>query len=265
MKGLLSFVFFMSVVVLTSGQSSYKYVMIPTKIPEIGEGIDPYGVSSTIQRVLTEKSVKCIFERNEKPADVCEALKVRLERESSLLKNKLKVELTDCLGRVVWSKTGEGRSKDFREGYAEAIQDAFLDFDELPAIKYSMPVVAESSSVAMPVQQTAQEPIAEKDVVQAADTDASQRVYFNSEYLFECKQGADGQLILIILNGTAVGYQKLQEVAVLKASDLPGIYSVRFTMPDGSVWAGVAHKTDSELKLSISSGEAKKVINLQKQ
>ncbi len=264
-------------VTLVSGlwaQGNYKYVIIPTTIPEIGKGINPYGVSAAIQKNLTLKSIPCMFETPERPDDYCDALIVTVEKVNSLLRNKLLLHFKDCTNREVLSAEGTGMSKDFREGYAEAIEEALKDVKELPAIQY-----ARTSQVA-PVKQVVEktepeavavkeEPVASAEVaVNVEEKEAPyqpKNMYFNEKYLvdFIVKDGGGGSLL--ILNGKDLGYEKLQKVADIKASDIPGVYAVQWTQPDGSIWSGVAQQTDFELKISVSSGDQKEVITLRKQ
>ncbi|WP_163707521.1 hypothetical protein [Mangrovibacterium lignilyticum] len=253
-------------VVVVSAQSTYKYVIIPIVVPEIGNGIDPSGVSSSLQKALSKKSIECVFESAERPADYCEALTAVIEKESSLLRNKISIKLRDCMNRVVWENAGVGMSKEFREGYAEAIEDALKDFNELPAIKYAQSQVATTVPVAAAVVPATVTP--ELPVVEATEQVSDytpQNIYFNEKYLVDYVSTASGDRKLIILNGNSLGYEKMQDIATLVSSDLQGIYTVKFMQPNGDVWTGVANETSSELKISISRGDDRTVITLQKQ
>ena len=130
-KHLLS-IWFLLVVQLAVGQSAFKYVIIPTAYPEIGEGFNPYGISGEIQRNFHAKSIQSQFESKQKPADLCDALTVSLIKKSSMFKNKLRIELKDCMNNVVWAGEGEGESKEYRQGYAEAVADALSELKALP-------------------------------------------------------------------------------------------------------------------------------------
>lgn len=271
MKRFLLMVVLMTVVSGLWAQGTYKYVIIPTTIPELGKGINPYGVSSAIQKNLTLKSIQCMFESPERPDDYCEALIVSVEKVNSLLRNKLVLHFKDCTSREVWSAEGTGMSKDFRVGYAEAIEDALKDFNELPAMQYAH--TPASTPVAKPVEKPqpvvvkeAVMPVAKEEVALGEEAAYQPKnLYFNEKYLVDYITLDGGGGSLLILNGQSLGYEKLQKVADIKASDIVGVYSVQWTKPDGTVWNGVAQETDSELKISVSSGDQKEVINLQKQ
>ena len=117
---------------LSFAQATYKYVIIPTRFSDIGNGFNPYGVSSSLQKIFNEKGIRTVFESDDRPEDYCDALNIELEKTSSMFKNKLKVILKDCQNRVIWSNEGTGQSKDFHDGYAEALTDALSGLKELP-------------------------------------------------------------------------------------------------------------------------------------
>lgn len=264
MKRIFLLAAFVTGVLSVLAQGNYKYVIIPTRASEIGEGIDPYGVSSSLQKTLSNKSIRSVFESAERPADYCEALTAEFVKESSLLKNKLSITFRDCMNRVVWSNMGTGRSKEFRQGYAEAIEEALKDFNRLPAIKYAQPqAVATTAVVPQPKTEVAIAPA----VVEKTEGEdyTPQNIYFNEKYLVDFVRATSGDRKLIVLNGNSLGYEKMQEIATLAPSDLTGIYMVKFIQPNGDIWSGVANETGSELKISISSGDDRTVITLQKQ
>jgi hypothetical protein len=279
MKRFLFAVVLISVATGLWAQENYKYVIIPTMIPEVGKGINPYGISSAIQKNLTLKSIPCMFETSERPDDYCDALIINVEKVNSLLRNKLVIRFNDCTNREVWSTEGVGMSKDFREGYAEAIEDALKNFNELPAMQYAhMSSTARTTGIpaAKPVEQAVQAPVEAKAAPAATvetpmkpETNEApytpQNMYFSEKYLVDYVVQEGGGGSLVVLNGQDLGYKKLQKIADIKTSDIAGVYMVQWVQPDGTVWSGVAREAGSELKISVSSGDQKEVINLQKQ
>lgn len=256
---------FLFAIILVQAQSTYKYVIIPINVPTIGKGIDPYGVSSSLQKKLNDKSIKSVFETVERPADYCDALIAYLDKENSMLKNKISIELRDCMNRVIWSNVGTGMSKEFRQGYAEAIADALKDFNALPAVQYAAtPAVVAPVAPAAPLVQAATP--AEVGVATASKGEYTpSNLYFGDKYLVDYVKAENGTNKLVVMNAASLGYEKFQEIATLVSSDLPGILTVKWTQPNGEVWSGVATESGSELKISISSGGSKEVISLQKQ
>jgi len=262
MKRIFLLAAFIASVMTISAQETYKYVIIPTTAPEIGSGIDPHGVCSSLQKVLTSKSIISMFEGPDRPTNYCDGLNAEISKENSLLRNKVSITLRDCMNRVIWSGVGTGMSKEFRPGYAEAIEDALKDLNELPTVKYEQPQAAASPA---PVVKT--EVVAAPVVTETAVTNeySPKNIYYNDKYLVDYVSSPSGERKLIVLNGNSLGYEKMQEIATLTPSDLSGIYTVKFTQPNGDEWSGVASESGSELKISIKDGDEKAVITLQKQ
>lgn len=256
---------FLAVATLVSAQEHYKFVIIPTTFPSIGDGIDPYGTSGAIQQSLNEKGIPCFFESSEHPLDPCDGLRVKLEKGRSLLRNKVEFQLTDCMNRTIWESEGVGMSKEFREGYGEAIADALKDLEELPVYQYEKPqaYARTTPKVVAPAAAVSTTTVAKTTGESPAYT--PQNLYFNAEYVVDILNDSEGNKKLLVVNGEKLGYEKLQPIAELTESDLPGIFTVEWTEPNGDKWSGVATESDGTLKISIKSGDEKKTIVLDKQ
>ena len=219
-------------------QQSFKYIIIPTTFKNIGKGFNPYNVSSSLQKELNDKGIKTIFESVDSPADYYDALVVELNKASSLLNNKLNVKLKDYQNNVVWSNDGIGYSKEYAEGYREAIVHAFRDFKELP-IKKTV-------------------------VWETAPNISSQNIYFDEKYIVDVVTKAEKIKNIVVVNGEALGYEKLQNIAILISTDMPEMFKIEWTMPDGNILKGVAELSDTMLKVTLSSDNAPLVIRLMK-
>ena len=287
-KHLLS-ILFLLVVQLAVGQSVFKYVIIPTAYPEIGEGFNPYGISGEIQRNFHAKSIQSQFESKQKPADLCDALTVSLIKKSSMFKNKLRIELKDCMNNVVWAGEGEGESKEYRQGYAEAVADALSElkalpennlrqqFNALPAAvteKTAEAVTvapAEAVQVAAPAVVVAPESLAPVKAEPAATVAPSvdqtnykpRNLYWNSSYFIDVVQ-AGNEKQLIVLDGKLLGYTDFQEIGTLSPSGLEHVFTVKWVTPDGKAIQGVAKADDKGLTISLNREDAPEVIYLQK-
>jgi len=174
--------------IVAHAQQPYKYVIIPTYFHDFGDGINPYGLSGSIQAALNEHSIQSVFETQEVPEDYCEALQVRVSKLSSFLSNKVNVELRDCMNQVVWSNEGVGDSKEFREGLGEAVADALRDLDRLPenktmlgGLKNAQPQLVDAPAKASDVAGNSAD-LAEK--VQGSYPNAV-NPYHNTQYLFD--------------------------------------------------------------------------------
>ncbi|MFV0520860.1 MAG: hypothetical protein ACK5MI_00300 [Mangrovibacterium sp.] len=241
-KGIVALVLSISLNVV-SAQHNYTQVYIPTSFPTIGSGVNPYQISTSLQQVFISKDIKTTFNKNSNSDSYCDELQVGIIKENSMLRCKVKVQLTDCRGEIVWEEEGAGRSKNFVDGYAEAVADALKDLDNLPSVAI--------------------------DEVNASETKApvsknKGTIYYNDKYLLELNKKVD-RLDLIVLNSDKLDYQKKQIIATLKTADLEDLYEVKFTMPNGTIWLGVAMMKGEELSLSIANGENKQKIVLHKQ
>ncbi|MEL7585669.1 MAG: hypothetical protein AAGU19_03070 [Prolixibacteraceae bacterium] len=269
MKRYVIFVVFFALVELSFAQKPFKYVIIPTQFPELGKGFNPYGVSSSLQKILNEKGFRSVFEADERPADYCDAVSVVLDKTSSMFTNKLMVQLKDCQNNVVWSREGVGRSKDFSEGYAEALADALDNLREMPENRLLANVGVAPAVVPVP-EQPAQIPaaVSAPEVIGTEENDEvykPQNLFFNETYFVDLISEGENRKQLVIINGKLLGYEKLQKIAVLTPSDLPGMYTTEWTTPRGETLRGVARLTDNKLSITLSSEGNPVVITLMKQ
>ncbi|HKJ41348.1 MAG TPA: hypothetical protein VKA27_04605 [Sunxiuqinia sp.] len=232
-------------------QSTYKYVIIPTKFPELSEGFNPYGMSSSIQAVLIKKNIPSQIEEGQRPADYCDALTVDVIKVSSLLTNKLKVEFKNCRNQVVWQGEGKGQSKDFPTGYAEAFADAVSNFNKLPENP-------EAATASKSTKKT--EVISDQD---AADYQPK-NPFYNSTYFVDLVDGDGNTKKLVVINGKLLGYKDLQVIGTLTPSGLDNVYTLNWTDKNGDQLTGVANLSDTELKISLPSGGSATVITLKK-
>lgn len=253
MKRSILLFFLLVICQLSFTQTPYKYVIIPTYFPEIGKGINPYGISGDIQRILNEKSIKSVFELDERPDDFCDALTVALTKSSSMLKSKLIVEFRDCKNKTVWSKEGAGISKDFVSGYNEALVNALSELQALPSNTISN-LKAVNTNVNIPV-------------VKETNTEIykPQNLFFNYTFFVDLMNGENGEKMIKIINGELLGYKNLQDIATLTPSGVDDTsYLVKWTTPKGETIHGVAKLTGNHLNISLSSGESPLIISLLK-
>ncbi len=274
MKKLVAFLLLICVTFSVSAQEKYKYVIVPTHFPGIGSGLDPYGVSSSLQKILTEKSIKCNIQQNQLPEDYCETLTAHVEKVPNMFRSKVKVEFKDCRNQTIWSGEGTGMSKAFREGYAEAMAAALKDFETLPvnqSLQYEKPKrVVATTQPEVVVAEKEVEPVVEKAALAKPITQSTQRIYkpsnlfYNYNYFVDVIEKGNGNKELMILNGELLGYQNLEVIATLVPSGLENVYTVEWNNADKSLLNGVANLVDNELKISLKNASGKLVIQLQK-
>ena len=254
--------------ITVNAQQTYKYVIIPTRFSDFGEGLNPYGLTSALEVELGKHSIKSVFEKEDVPEDYCEALTVNLVKISSMFTNKLKVEFRDCMNRVVWSEEGAGRSKKYNVGYAEAIADAFKELTQLPVNKTKENIVQKEKPVVKELAETEQ--VKEKPVVPQQELPANKdsykpvNPYYNSTYLVDVVEIGNDEMALLVLNGELLGYKSQQRIATLVPSGLEGVYMVNWINPEGTNVSGIAKLSGSKLEISLKTKAQQEVIILQK-
>ncbi|MDN3492682.1 hypothetical protein [Winogradskyella bathintestinalis] len=123
--------------------NSYKYVLVP-KTFEFSKNKDQYQLNSLLKFLFNKYGYEAYFTNDKLPDDLiynrCLALTADVEKaKGGLFKTKLEVILTDCFGnKVLTSKTGESREKDYQKAYTEALRNAFetyqnLDYQYVPS------------------------------------------------------------------------------------------------------------------------------------
>ncbi|AXT19202.1 hypothetical protein D7030_13735 [Flavobacteriaceae bacterium AU392] len=118
-----------------SSLNDYKYVIVPQGYRFFKEN-NKYQLNDLTKFLFNKYNFTSFIENETFPKDLaldrCLALRADVLKESSVLKTKLKVELRNCNGIVVFTteigKTGE---KDFKKGYNLALRDAFKSFENV--------------------------------------------------------------------------------------------------------------------------------------
>lgn len=250
-----------------NAQQRYKYVIIPTHFTDFGNDLNPYGICSTLQAELDKHSIKGVFANNEIPDDYCEVLTVNVVKVQNLLRNKLRVEFKDCSNKVVWSNEGAGRSKDYREGFGEAVVEALKDLNQLPLNKTKERVMVhwdaeDTVPVIATIPEIKPESVAPK--TQSAEDYKPVNPYYNSTYLVDVVEVSDNKKELLILNGESLGYKSRQKLAMLSPSGLENVFTISWIKPGGATISGVARLTAGKLEISLKEDGKEEVVVLQK-
>lgn len=279
MKRYISIVIVMLITQLSFSQTTFKYVIIPTYFPEIGRGLNPYGVSSEILKILSSKEIKCTFEKDRKPDDYCDALTVNLTQKPNMFKSKLQIELKDCMNNVVWTGEGEGRSKDYAKGYAEALADALSNLNSLPvnsieqrfretpaarAEKENPAIVAKDNG---PASEKRMQPEKLPDTPKQSDTNGykPRNLYWNTTYFVDVITDPTGKDVkIIILNSRPLKYGDFQEIATLVPSGIENTYRIKWVTSEGKTLDGIASLSEQQLNISLNSDKDPVIISLQK-
>ncbi|WP_452602160.1 hypothetical protein [Pontimicrobium sp. MEBiC06410] len=115
--------------------NEYKYVIVPNKFEFLKEA-DQYRLNSLTQYLFQKNGFIAVMEEGKLPEEIvknsCLALKADVLSNSGMFKTKLKVELKNCNGEVVYtSLEGTSREKKYAVAYNNAIRAAFNSFKDL--------------------------------------------------------------------------------------------------------------------------------------
>ncbi len=118
-----------------SNLNTYKYVIVPAKYDFLKEK-DQYQLNSLTVFLFNKYGFEALVEGTNYPEDLiknrCLALKSNLNKDSSMFKTKLIIELKNCNDQIVFtSATGESREKEYDKAYNQALRDAFNSIEAL--------------------------------------------------------------------------------------------------------------------------------------
>jgi hypothetical protein len=117
--------------------NEYKYIIVPTKF-DFQKKENQYRINTITKLLFVENGFTAVYENN-MPEDLrkngCLGLRSNLVNTSGMFSTKLKVELKDCNGNVVFtSAEGKSKIKQYEPAYNEALRRAFNSFK---AINYT--------------------------------------------------------------------------------------------------------------------------------
>lgn len=143
--------------------NNYKYVIVSKKFDFL-KSANQYQLNELSKFLLNKYGFEALIEGESYPEDLarnrCLALDADVLKEPGMFKTKLKVELTDCNDKLVYtSGIGESREKEYQKSYTEAVRAAFSSFENL-GYKYepkSGSMVTSTSQVAAATPSTSKE------------------------------------------------------------------------------------------------------------
>ncbi|MEO8774346.1 MAG: hypothetical protein ABI263_02710 [Gelidibacter sp.] len=115
--------------------NAYKYVIVPTYYDFLN-GPDQYQINSFTKFLFEKAGFITLMADEEFPEDLnnnrCLGLYADIEKHKAFLNTKLQVHLKDCNNKkLLSSKIGESREKEYDKVYTLALRDAFKSFDNL--------------------------------------------------------------------------------------------------------------------------------------
>ncbi len=113
--------------------NEYQYVVVPKILQDFNKE-NKYNTSTLLKYLLTQNGFSAYYD-GDVPKDLkdrCKGLLMDLLDESTMFRTKVVLVLKDCNGSEVFrTMQGESRIKSFKEGYEEAIKEAFQSIKAL--------------------------------------------------------------------------------------------------------------------------------------
>lgn len=139
-----------------SSINNYKYIIVPKKF-DFQKEKDQYQLNGLTQFLFNKYGFEAVIEGSEYPKDLalnrCLALNSNLIKDPGMFNTKIKVELSDCGDKVVYtSAEGASRQKDYKTAYNYAIRDAFKSIE---ALRYKYEPVSSITSKSNTIQTVA--------------------------------------------------------------------------------------------------------------
>ena len=259
-------------VVISSAQESYKYIIVPRKI----EGFkteNPYNISSNIKFLLKKNNLTAYYDTEalaQNAFNPCEALTAQVTNISTMFKNKLRISFKNCKGEEVWAKDAAGQSKEFQQGYTEATKAILEDFKTMPIsnLTVTAPNVAPQNTNTIPTPQVVSQPVETTTTPAVVPTTPAaeyqpKNMYFNTTYMVDLID-KEGKKYLKIINGALLGYKDLADIAELSPSGIENTYFIKWLTPQNQLVNGVAKIGEKDITISIPNAQSYQLINLKK-
>ena len=126
MKNLLNVIVFLLFTSFSAQSvSDYAYVYIPKTFEDF-KTENRYNLNKMLAEKFQSKSYK-IFDDENFPVDRCDVLTAVLLDDSNMFRNRVKLEVKDCYGKVLASHQGTSMIKDFGPGFKDAMERAFAN------------------------------------------------------------------------------------------------------------------------------------------
>ena len=201
------FILFITKGISQNQVNNYKYILIPEKYGFLNEE-DAYQLNSLTKFLFNKYGFTALIEGEELPQDLrengCLALRTDLVRNSSLFLTKIKVELRDCRGIVVYtSNEGTSKEKDYKRSYQEALRGAFNSIDRL---KYKYQPKDQARPVEEDIDLLARNNNQKKEIVikpvpQIQEDNKAEKYYTYNDSNFLIKPQTSGNYILLKKEG----------------------------------------------------------------
>jgi hypothetical protein len=253
MKKSLAFIFslFTVIAIFSQNISDYEYVYVPKKFKNYKE--NEYNLNTLLKNALSQKNYKVVQEEPlnwplELRNNPCSVLNAELLNTSSMFKNKVNLQFTDCKEKIVLESKASSDYKEFDLGYQDALKTALIK-------------VSASSPKAFDVKETIQpeEPrIIDKQVAQpiaTTETVSKTESYTNGKINLQKVQISKEQFILVS-SASSVPF------ATFKNTTKAEVY--RVTLENGTSTLGYTENGNLVIEIPTSEGDYKKEVFMAK-
>ena len=140
-----SYFFFLLIISFSTTLSSqnnkladHKYIIVKSSFDFLKQ-VDRYKTSSFTKFLFKKAGYKVYLDNEDIPIELvlnkCNALYVNVKDKSGMLVSKNYIQITNCLGKLVFSsKKGTSKIKDYERAYRESIREAFMSIDNLDSL-----------------------------------------------------------------------------------------------------------------------------------
>lgn len=131
---------------LTIAQENYNVIIMPKKF-DVFKNDNQYNLNVLCKTFFEKEGFKVYYDSDNLPNELannrCSALLLNFVDDSNMFKTKIKIELKDCLNKVVaTSLEGETREKKLDKAYNEATRNALVSLSGNTKIKNTTEIVA---------------------------------------------------------------------------------------------------------------------------
>ncbi|SFW73209.1 hypothetical protein SAMN02927921_03773 [Sinomicrobium oceani] len=212
--------------------NGYKYVIIPKKFDFLKKE-NQYQVNALTKFLFEKYNFSPVY-ANSLPAEIeqssCLALHADVKDDSNMFTTKLKVELTNCRGEVVFvSEEGTSKEKDYKAAYHDALRKAFASIAELN-YKYdpSLSIVSQRQNVSVPAVSAASHAATETRTRTAETKEAAQATARKVESrVSEAKSSADVLYAQPVENGYQLVDRTPKVVFVLQSTSADNVFIIK--------------------------------------
>lgn len=128
-KTFLATAFFVAVSASAQKASDYQYILIPEKFTKFKD--DNFDLDKTLEKSLIQKKYLVIDGSEKQQSSVlynnpCDVLTADIIDNSSLLSNRIILELRDCKNNIILSEKASSKIKSLKEGFQDALKKALI-------------------------------------------------------------------------------------------------------------------------------------------